>query len=133
MKKTIKFFVVLALMAVSFYGGAYIVASSQQEGEGVIVGAIEHALRDTNSQPIIIIVPEDSLWEKAKLKLGFDLPEREMVFLSTTQVEKLFGLGTPEGPGFVRKTIEWTTDKYQLSKEKTVDAYQWVKGKITSE
>ena len=97
--KVVSFF---AIMAVCFYTGMYVVSSQQSPGDAgnIMISKIDQALSNTEYQPIIMIVPEHSLIEKAKLRLGVELPEREIVTITTIEATQTLGITLPKKPGY---------------------------------
>lgn len=88
-KKTlaiVKVFGFIAILGVTFYGGMYFMASqyNTENPEKALVSSIENALKSTDGQPVIHIVPAPSLYEKAKNLVGMKEPEREVVTVYTT-------------------------------------------------
>lgn len=84
---TIKVVLCITVIGVSVYSGMYIMSSSyynEHDAHGAMISAIDNAMRSTVDQPIVIITPENSIWEKTKYKFGVEEPKRPVVHISTS-------------------------------------------------
>ena len=100
----VKFITVLIILGGTFYLGIY-TQTSNKSGPLMVAemkSAIVQAMTDTSEQPVIVIVPNYSLYELAKSKVGFGLPEREIITISTSVATKRLGIELPEEPGVVK-------------------------------
>lgn len=129
MKKMGKFIVFVLIMCgyvIAFCGGMYVVATvdnPKQEKE-TIIASVKYAMRSTDNQPIVVIVPKHSLLEKVSLKV-LDPSQRNIVFLETTRIQSILEEVTPEVPGM-------PTRAWKSSKDTVVESYNWWKYLFTS-
>lgn len=81
----VKVFTFLAIFGVGFYSGMYFITSSYDPAnqKEIMSKAITSAFANTEKQPIIMIVPKYSLLEKSKRLVGMNVPEREIIKIST--------------------------------------------------
>ncbi len=129
----VKFIVAIAVIGVSFYSGMYIVAAQQnpEDAKGVMITTLEKVFKDTSDQPIIMIVPEISMYEKAKLMTGMELPEREVVTITSTQTQRMLGIHIPEEPTMVKTAFIFWDDKAGKAIDGTVSGWKWFSDKVT--
>jgi len=126
-------------MAFSFSVGAYMIAAvNSPDGKAahVAVAAIQEALKDTSRQPIIHIIPESSLYEKAKGVFGFTT-EREIVVISTSEVEMFLGLKKAEEAeedGMIKAGFDVTTQTlkngWNWTSTHVSNGWNWVREKF---
>ena len=93
-KQLVVTMVVLALMGGSFYTGCWITTNElgPEHQKQVIGAAIQHAFVSTADMPVIVVNPTRSLLETAKAAIGIDVPEREVIVISTNaSTRALFG------------------------------------------
>jgi hypothetical protein len=100
----VKVFVIIAILSLTFYSGMYfnIATTSDSDPATALASSLENAFRDTSEDPIIVILPEPSLYEKTKSFVGFKLPERKTVHLSMSIATKVLadaGIKLQNEPG----------------------------------
>lgn len=107
----VKVFTFLAIIGVAFYSGMYFVSSSYDNtNQKEIMGkTIATAFANTENQPIIMIVPKYSLLEKSKMLVGMDVPEREVVKISTSASTRVL-FEEVNQPGFMSTALVATGD-----------------------
>jgi hypothetical protein len=124
--KTIAFMVIVAF---SFYSGMYVVSSHHTDPEAKMTASIERALASTEKQPVIVITPEPSIIERAKMMVGVEI-ERPVVHITTQDATNLLGIVSDE-PGFVKAALTGTKDLAQKTwsgtKEISAKTYNWAK------
>ncbi len=147
----IKNIMFLAIIGVSFYSGMYVVSSTYGHNEKeMIKTSIEKVFNSTKAQPIILIVPDRSLMEKTKMLVGIEVPEREVIEISTSASTRIL-FQDEIGPGFFKTALtatgngiewtwnktkqgaEWTWDKIKFwdkSKDKNKAMWSWIKGLV---
>jgi len=122
MFKALMVMVVIGGFVSSFYSGMYVVASNQSPGnpQTVMFSAIDSALKSTEEQPLIVIVPELSLLEKAMFWKDID-EYRDVIFLNARQTTMLLTGEDPDlkEPGAVEQA--WVSAKSGIT-----DAYDWI-------
>ena len=134
MKKLLAVFIVIVAIG-SFYGGvAFVTSQNNQDAETVIVSAIESAFRSTEHQPVIHIIPKESLFEKSKGLLGFKT-EREVVVIQSSEIELLLGLKKAEETGILRSGFDFTADSikggWNWTTTSVNNGWQWTKQKFS--
>jgi len=129
----VRFLISLALIGVAFYSGMYVMAFQQnpEDAKAAMVSNLEEVFRNTSDQPIIMIVPEHSMFEKAKAKIGMDLPERETVVISTRATKHMVGYHDPIKPGMVQTALTFWGDKADSAGESIKSGWSWWSDKIT--
>ena len=87
----IKVLVVLSILGITFYSGMYFVSSNYDtdKQKEIMSKSIAAAFANTESQPIIMIVPKYSLLERSKKLIGMDVPEREIIEISTAALTRV--------------------------------------------
>lgn len=122
--KVLMVMVIVGGFVTSFYSGMYVVASNQSPAnpQTVMFSAIDNALKSTEEQPLIVVMPELSLLEKAMFWKDID-EHRDVVFLNTRQTTILLTGEDPgpEEPGGVEKA--WVS-----AKSGATDAFKWASG-----
>lgn len=123
----------IAIIALSFYSGMYAVSSGYDKGnqKEIIGQAIKNAFASTEDQPIIMIVPKYSLIEKAKKVIGLDVPDRQVIKISTNaSTRALFGVEIE--PNFIqtayRATSQTMAKGWETTKTGTVKAWNATSG-----
>jgi len=128
----VKVFTFIAVVGVSFYSGVYFMAAQQnpEDAGDMMITRLEEIFKDTGDQPIIHIVPTPSLYEKAKVKVGFELPEREVVVITTQETKHMLGIQDKEDPSMIRTAFVFWGDRATKVKESTKSAWgkwsEWV-------
>ena len=128
----VKFFALIAIMGICFYTGMFVVSHQQnpEEAGSIMIAKVDQALQSSEYQPIIMIVPELTLIEQAKLKIGMELPEREIVTITTSTATKVLGIKVEEKPGLMTTAIVRSKAAYVSTtgffSEKSVAGWNWV-------
>jgi len=140
----IKTIVFLGVIVIAFYSGMYITASGYNENANeVMLTSLSNALKSTVDEPIIMIIPEYSLWEKAKYMVT-DAPERNYIRIKTSvATSQLFSDDSELNSSWVKSTLlsgqalavyAWDGTKngavyaWDGTKNGIVSAYEWVTG-----
>ena len=128
----IRVLVGIALLCVSFYSGMYIMSATQnpEDAKGVMIAKIEKIFQNTSDQPVIRIVPEHSLFEKAKLKVGMELPKREVITITTTDTKHMLGLEVAD-PSIVKTAFVFWADKSIQAEDGVKSGWSWWSDKVT--
>lgn len=82
----VKAVVFILIVGVAFYSGMYVTAyqNNNDNPADVIEHTIAKTFENTDHLPIIVIKPQPSLYERAKLFSGFKPAEREVIEMVTT-------------------------------------------------
>ena len=100
----------IAIVALSFYSGMYVVSSGYEGNQKEIMGeAIKKAFASTEDQPIIVIVPNYSVTEKVKMLVGIKVPDREVIEISTNASTRAV-FGKEIEPNFFQTAYTATTE-----------------------
>lgn len=128
----IRVLVSIAVVCVSFYCGMYIMSATQnpEDAKGVMIAKIEKVFENTSDQPVIMIVPDHSLFEKAKLTIGMELPEREIVTITTTETKHILGMET-KNPSVVKTALVFWADKSVKVEDSIKSGWKWWSDAIT--
>ena len=128
-----KFVMVAAVLAGTFYTGMYVVSAQKNpnDASAVMVASIEKALQDTSNQPVIMIVPENSMIEKVKLDLGMKVADREVITITTSNAQKLLGIAPPSEPGMVETSLVFWGDQASKAGDKIKTGWNWFSEKVT--
>lgn len=128
----------IAILAVTFYSGMYLVSAQydHQNPEKVLISTLEKTFADTSDQPIIHIIPERSMYEKAKVKLGMDVPERKVVVVYTKTDTNQFQVKVANTePSKIRKAYDSTKGALATSGrfigDSVTNAFNYYKGLVT--
>jgi len=99
-KKTISFIIIVSI---AFYGGMYVASDRSNED---VLATVSHIIKSTEDQPIIMIIPNYSLWEKAKY-LVTEPPMRKVIKIKTSAVTRM--LFKTDESSWIKST--WTGTK----------------------
>jgi len=141
---SIKTIIFLGVIGVAFYSGMWVTAyNSGGDAKEVMLTSISNALRSTEGEPVIMIIPEYSMWEKAKYMV-VSPPERKVVEITTSvATSHLFSndpefnkswvraslLGTKQGALYAWNGVKnGTVYVWDGTKDGVVTAYEWVRG-----
>jgi len=128
--KTIAF---LGIIVIAFYSGMYITASGYNENASdVMLTSLSNALKSTEGEPIIMIIPEYSLWEKAKYMVT-DAPERNYIRIKTSvATSQLFSDDSEINSTWVKSTLisgkVLASSAWNGTKNGAISAYEWIVG-----
>ena len=124
MKKILKKFVVLLVIigfGFSFYGGIYVATSVMPEAtpKTVIFNSIDNAIKSTKEQPIVVIIPEPSLFEKACFWQHIT-KQRDIVYITSKESTMILtGRCDPKESGMAEQA--WISSRNGI-----IYAYDWV-------
>ena len=128
----------IAILAVTFYSGMYLVSAQydHQNPEKVLISTLEKTFADTSDQPIIHIIPERSMYEKAKARLGMEIPPRkEVVVYTKTNTNQFQVKDVRDEPSTIRKAYDSTKGALATSGrfigDSVVNAFNYYKGLAT--
>ena len=121
----------IAIIGFSFYSGMYVVASKYDTGETQkekLMASIINATKDTSSKPIIMIVPEKSLYEHAKYMFVKE-PEREVIKITSDELVDALYEQNPN-PTWFATAINGTTNAAKSAWDGTVNGAKWTWDKV---
>jgi len=129
----VRVLVTIAVIGVSFYSGMYIMAAKQnpEDAKGVMVAKLEKVFENTSDQPIVMIVPDRSLYEKVKLQAGFELPERQVITLTTTETKHMLGMKIKQDPNMISTALTFWSSKANSAHDGVKSGWKWWSDKIT--
>lgn len=138
----VKTIVFIGIVALSFYSGMYFMSAQQnhQDAPGTMIANIEKAFENTSEQPIIMIVPKDSMFEKAKVKLGMEPVQRETIVVETSQATKALGITLKNfkeqevaeaDNGMVKTALNFWSEKGKQAGNGIKSGWSWFSDKVT--
>lgn len=122
--RKVVFLMVIGGYVLCFFGGAYIATevNGSANPKADIMASLNDAFKSTKEQPVVVVVPEPSLWERVTFQ-DVDVSSKDVVYISTKEATQyLLGI-EPDETGVITRVFE-------ASKATVLESYNWWKTKF---